>query len=138
MNLSQCHNNNGQDFLDTKVEIDIVEEKPTTLYDIQQILPTVIIFLLTMVFMVTVIPYAFHVVIQQLKEQFAEEEKGKIIYSLKKFQKFIFLLQFVKMSKMITDQAHSTCNVSSFHSKGSTLFASEGHSTVDILDAQPG
>ena len=83
MNLSQCHNNNGQVFLDTKVEIDIVEEKPTTLYDIQQILPTVIIFLLTMVFMVTVIPYAFHVVIQQLKEQFAEEEKGKIIYSLK-------------------------------------------------------
>ncbi len=36
-----------------------------------------IIFILTLVFMVTVIPYAFHVVIQQLKDQFGEEEKGK-------------------------------------------------------------
>ena len=82
MDQSQCHNhNNCRAFLDTKVEIDLVEEKPTTLFDIQQILPTVIIFILTMVFMVTVIPYAFHVVIQQLQEQFAEEEKGKIIYS---------------------------------------------------------
>lgn len=39
---------------------------------------------------------------------------------------------------MSNDQAHSTWTVSPFHSKGSDLFASEGHNTVDILDAQPG
>ena len=66
-------------FIDTKVEIGSDEDRPTTWFDIQQILPTVIIFILTLVFMVTVIPYAFHVVTQQLKEQFGEEEKGEIM-----------------------------------------------------------
>ena len=94
-----------------------------------------IIFILTLVFMVTVIPYAFHVVIQQLKDQFGEEEKGNLYKSSKIKGLDISLYQIVMMSN---DQAHSTWTISPFHSKGSDLFASEGHNTVDILAAQPG
>ena len=58
-----------------QVEIQIEDEdRPTTCEDIQLILPTVLIILVTLVIMTTVIPYAFHVVINQLKSHYAEEE----------------------------------------------------------------
>ena len=50
------------------------EDRPTTCLDIQMILPTVIIILITLVIMTTVIPYAFHVVIQQLKDHYGVDE----------------------------------------------------------------
>ena len=52
------------------------EERKTTCTDIQLILPTVLILILTLVFMSTVIPYAFHVVIQQLKQHHGTEDNG--------------------------------------------------------------
>ena len=58
-----------------QVEIQIEDEdRPTTCEDIQLILPTVLIILVTLVIMTTVIPYAFHVVINQLKSHYAEDE----------------------------------------------------------------
>ena len=41
------------------------------------ILPTVIILLLTLAIMTTVIPYAFHVVIQQLQSHYGDDESSK-------------------------------------------------------------
>ena len=52
------------------------EERKTTCLDIQLILPTVLILILTLVFMSTVIPYAFHVVIQQLKQHHGADDNG--------------------------------------------------------------
>ena len=52
------------------------EQRKTTCLDIQLILPTVLILLLTLVFMSTVIPYAFHVVIQQLKQHHGADDNG--------------------------------------------------------------
>ena len=52
------------------------EERKTTCLDIQLILPTVLILLLTLVFMSTVIPYAFHVVIQQLQQHHGADDGG--------------------------------------------------------------
>ena len=58
------------------------EERKTTCLDIQLILPTVLILILTLVFMSTVIPYAFHVVIQQLKEHHGSEDNGGAVLTV--------------------------------------------------------
>ena len=65
-----------------------------------------------------------------------ERKKKEIFTKVRKSKALdISLYQIVMMSN---DQAHSTWTISPFHSKGSDLFASEGHNTVDILAAQPG
>ena len=122
--------------IDTKVEIDYDEDRPTTCLDIQQILPTVIILILTLVFMATVIPYVFYVVIQQLKDQFGEDENGKTNDSYVRCYTHKFIPSQIAMKS--NNQTHSTSTISSFHLNGSNLFVSDGHNTVDILDAQPG
>ena len=68
--------------LASKEEKDDDEDRPTTCLDIQQILPTVIIIIITLVIMGTVIPYAFHVVIQELKDYYGDDEgESQILFS---------------------------------------------------------
>ena len=52
-------------------------DRPTTCLDIQMILPTVIILLITLAIMTTVIPYAFHVVIKQLQSHYGDDENSE-------------------------------------------------------------
>ena len=76
-----------------QVEIQIEDEdRPTTCEDIQLILPTVLIILVTLVIMTTVIPYAFHVVINQLKSHYAEDES--MYYNLFHWKHHISLINF--------------------------------------------
>ena len=62
-----------------RTEQTVRENRPTTCLDIRLILPTVIILILTLVFMTTVIPYAFHVVIQQLNLHHQDEDNGECL-----------------------------------------------------------
>ena len=66
----------------TQVREEEEEERKTTGLDIQLILPTVLILILTLVFMSTVIPYAFHVVIQQLKQHHGADDNGGVAWNV--------------------------------------------------------
>ena len=65
---------------ETLADQDSIEEdvdRPVTCSDIKQIMPTVIILIITLFVMVTVIPYAFSSVIKQVLGVMAMEEQSK-------------------------------------------------------------
>ena len=79
----------------TTIKVPEDEDRKITLRDIKLIMPTILILLFTVLIIVTVIPYAFLSVINQLKAVYAMEEAGNIdiLYLNKKLIKHIFIVE---------------------------------------------